>query len=267
MRGFLFAVLVVARSACCADNANEIVLRSLDRDSSNFERLKNYTYEERNEARQYDKSGKLKTTEIEVYEIMMLGGRHYERLISKDDKPLSEKQARKEQEKIDKELERRSNMSPAEKAKREKERAEQRRFLRELPEAFRLRVIGEENVSGNAAWVIQAEPNPGYRPKLPRANLFSKVRAKIWIDKADYQWVKAEAEVIDTISFGLGMLRIAPGGFITFEQTRVNDEVWLPSHITVRADARLALLKKLRGQMDITYSKYQKFQSDSRIVE
>ena len=33
------------------------------------------------------------------------------------------------------------------------------------------------------------------------------------------------------------------------------------------ADARLALLKKLRAEVDIVYSDYKKFQGDAKIVE
>ena len=47
---------------------------------------------------------------------------------------------------------------------------------------------------------------------------------------------------------------------------RVNDEVWLPSRATIRADARVIYLKKLREEMDITYRDYHKFQTDSRMV-
>jgi hypothetical protein len=48
--------------------------------------------------------------------------------------------------------------------------------------------------------------------------------------------------------------------------TRVNDEVWLPVRVNVRADARLVFLKTLHGEIDITYSDYKKFQGDSQIV-
>ena len=47
----------------------------------------------------------------------------------------------------------------------------------------------------------------------------------------------------------------------------MNDEIWLPSSIVVRFEARVALVKKLRGEYDIRYSNYQKFQSDSKIIE
>ncbi len=73
--------------------------------------------------------------------------------------------------------------------------------------------------------------------------------------------------MLNTISVDLGLLRIAPGSSLHFEQTRVNDEIWLPSRMLVRFQARLALIKVLRGEYDIRYSNYRKFQSDSKIVE
>jgi hypothetical protein len=87
------------------------------------------------------------------------------------------------------------------------------------------------------------------------------------VDQADYQWVKAEVEVMQPISFGWGLLRLAPGSILNFDQVRVNEEVWLPAHISVRADARLAYLRNLREELDITYRDYKKFQADSRVVE
>ena len=115
--------------------------------------------------------------------------------------------------------------------------------------------------------MIEAEPKPGYRPVLSEAKVFTKVRSKIWIEKATYRWVKVDAEVLNTLSFGLGLVRVAPGGTVRFEQTRVNDEIWLPSHAVIRGDVRLALIRKLRAEIDINFRDYKKFQSDSRIVE
>jgi hypothetical protein len=105
------------------------------------------------------------------------------------------------------------------------------------------------------------------RPKLPHGDVLTKVRGKIWIDQGEYQWVKVDAEAIAPLSFGLGLLRLAPGGSLHFEQTRVNDEVWLPSKAEIRADARVAYVRKLRAEMDIQYRDYKKFQSDSRVLE
>jgi hypothetical protein len=259
-------VLLLIASAAWAQDANEIIRRSTDRDFRNFESRKNYTYQEHIEFRQYDGKGKLAKTEAETHEVLILEGQPYERLIAKNGKPLSEKDTEKEQNKLDKESEKRQHQSASEKAKLEKERAEDRKYLREFADAFDFQIIGEELVSGKPTWVLSVNPKPGYQAKDSQAKMFAKLKGKIWIDKGEFHWVKAEGEAIDTLSFGLFLFRVSPGATVSFEQTRVNEEVWLPSHITIRADARLALVKKMRAEIDITYSGYKKFQADSKIV-
>ena len=50
------------------------------------------------------------------------------------------------------------------------------------------------------------------------------------------------------------------------EQTRVNDEVWLPKHVTFKVDARVALFKGLNEDGDQTFSDYKKFSASSKII-
>jgi len=250
-----------------AQDPTEIIRRSVDRDAYNFERFKNYTFLERVEERRYGRDAKLSSKDVETYEFMVLGDRPYGKLVQRDDKPLAEKEVRKEQEKLDKESAKRQHESASDRAKQDRDRAEERRYLREVPEAFLLTLQGTELFGGRPVWIIGAEPKPGYKPKIKRAEILTKLRGKIWVDQSDYQWVKAEVEVINPISFGLGLLRLAPGSILNFDQVRVGDEVWLPAHISVRADARVAYLRKLREELDVTYRDYQKFQADSHVVE
>lgn len=261
-----WAIFIFMAIAACAQDANEIIRRATDRDFTNFENRKNYTYQERTEFRQYNGKGKLSKTEIETVEILILEGRPYEKLVAKNDKPLSDKEAAKEQKKLDDEVEKRRRQSAEEKAKLEKERVEEQKYLHEFTEAFDFRIIGEEAVSGKPAWILSVTPKSGYRPKMSEAKMFSKLRGKVWIDKGEYHWVKAEGEAIDTLSFGFFLFRVAPGARVSFEQVRVNGEVWLPAHISVRAEARIAILKKMHAEIDITYREYKKFQADSKIV-
>jgi len=53
---------------------------------------------------------------------------------------------------------------------------------------------------------------------------------------------------------------------LMLEQTRVNDEVWLPKRFTMEASARLLLVKGYHKALDMTFSDYKKFQTDSRVV-
>jgi hypothetical protein len=262
----LFLAGGLITSVAFGQTAAEIIQKSVGRDLNDFDRQKNYTYQERTETRELDSGGAVEKTESETKEVMTLRGQRVSKVIAKNDKPLDEREARKEQERLDHTLERREGMSPTERAKREKEREENRKFIARLPEAFTFTMDHEEKISGKPAWVIAADPNPDFKPTNMQEKIFSKVRGKVWIDKGEYQWVRAEMEVLDTISMGMALFRISPGGSIKFEQTRVNDEVWLPSHTLIRADARLAYVKKIRAEIEINYSGYKKFQSDSKVV-
>ena len=269
-RSIIGVSLLVALSAPAQESAPDpldIVRRSVERDWTDFESRKNYTYQERSEFRQYGRGGAAAKVRSETNEILILGGRPYERLTARDDKPLSAREERREQAKLDNELTKRQHESPAEQARYQKERTEERAFIREIPDAFTFRLVKTDTVSNQPAWVIEAQPKPEYRAVRSQAKDFAKVRATIWIEQATYHWVKVDADVLSTISVDFGLLRVAPGSSMHFEQTRVNDEIWLPSSMLVRFQARLALLKVLRGEYDIRYSDYRKFQSDSKIVE
>lgn len=266
---FLLATLLASAGVAAAQDAAEILRRSIEHDAANVERLKNYTFVEHNEERTYDRSDRLRSRESQTYEILILAGRPWGRLIERNGKPLNAKDGQREQEKLDAELAKRQRDVARDASREPKDRdtIESRRFLREVPQAFTLAMDGVENVAGRPAWVISATPRPGYRPTLPHGDVLTKVRGKIWIDQDEYQWIKVDAEVTAPLSFGLGLFRVAPGGSLHFEQTRVNDEIWLPSKAEIRADARVAYVRKLRAEMDIRYRDYKKFQSESRVLD
>jgi len=239
----------------------------VERDWTDFASRQNYTYQERTEFRKFKGEGKLASSQSETNEILILGGRPYERLIARNDRPLAAREAQKQQEKLDQEAAKRQHESAGARARFEREREEQRAFVREIPDAFTFGLVETGAVSGQPAWVIEAQPKAGYRAIHSRARDLAKVRAKIWIEQATYHWVKVEGEALDTIWSDFGLLRIARGSSLEFEQTRVNDEIWLPSSIVVRFEARVALVKKLRGEFDIRYSNYRKFQSESKVLD
>jgi hypothetical protein len=73
-------------------------------------------------------------------------------------------------------------------------------------------------------------------------------------------------ETLDTISFAGFLLRLSKGSRLTLEQARINNQVWLPKRVLLQGSLRLMLIKGLRGDLEITYHDYKKFQVDSRVV-
>jgi hypothetical protein len=252
------------------DQIRELIRQTSEKDMENDKRQRDYTYIQREEEHKLDGKGEVKNTETKTSEIMEIYGEQIERLIAKDDKPLSDKEAKKEEEKIQKVIDKRKNESESDRKKREekeeKEREQGRQFVREVADAYNFKLVGIDSLSGRDTYVIDGEPRPGYEPHSKEAKILPKFRFRAWIDKDESQWKKLDIQCIDTVSFGLFLARIHKGSRITIEQTRVNDEVWLPQHINVKVDVRVALLKDFNVEDDITYRDYKKFRTDTKIV-
>lgn len=267
----LFLTLLAAGASAQAPDPREIVRRSVEQDRLNFRRANDYSYVQHIEQRELDSQGRVKKTESRTYDVIVLDGEPYEKLIARDGRPLGEAEARREQEKLDRELARRRSRDPEARARRrteaEKRRQQGREFALEIPDAFTFRLSGVESIEGRPVWIIEAEPRPGYRGRAKRADLLTKFRGRLWIDQEDYQWVRVEAETIAPVRFGWILARLDPGAKMLFEQRRVQREVWLPSHAHMQLSARLALVKKLRGEVEVFWRDYRKFQVDSRITD
>ena len=256
--------------ALTEDQIRQMIRQVAEKDQENDKKERDYAYVERDEERTLDGKGHVKSTEIKTYEVMDLYGDQVQRLIAKDDKPLSDQDARKEEKKIQHLMEKRKNESEKDRAKRQekeqKDREEGRKFMGEMADAFNFRLEGIEQLDGRETYVISAEPRPGYHPHSRETGFLPKVRFRAWIDKDELQWKKADIRFIDTVSFGLILARLHKGSRVIIEQARVNDEVWLPQHIEVKVDARLALLMGLNMDLEFTFRDYKKFRSDSKLI-
>ncbi len=261
---------VPATSQLSQDQIRALIRQVADKDIENDKKQSAYTYIRREEEHKLDSDGKVKSSESKTEEIMVLYGEQVERLIAKDDKPLSEKDAAKEEERIQKLTDKRKNETEEEHRKRlekeEKDREDGRKFVGEVADAYNFRLISMENPDGRETYVIDAEPRPDFQPRSKEAKVLPKFRFRVWIDQAESQWVKLDAECIDTVSVGWFLARIHKGSRLLIDQTRINDEVWLPRHVALKVDVRVALLKNFNVETDVTYRDYKKFRTDTKIV-
>jgi hypothetical protein len=241
-----------------------------DKDMENEKRQRDYTYIDREVQNKLDGKGQTKSTEVKTYEVLEIYGAQVQRLIEKDDKPLDTKEAAKEEEKIQKIIDKRKNESGEDRKKRQdkelKEREDGRKFVREVADAYDFKLVGTEQIGGRDAWVIDGEPRPGFEPHMKESKFLSKFHGRVWIDKGDLQLAKMDVEAIDTVSMGWVLARIHKGTRVMLEQTRVNDEVWLPRHVTFKVDARVALFKGFNLDGDQEYRDYRKFRTSAKIV-
>jgi hypothetical protein len=247
----------------------EIMRRAVQKDIFNWEEAKDYTYLERAQQDTLDGNGQVKSSKSETNEILVLYGEPFERLVAKDDKPLSEKEKKRQDDEFEKETRKRENETPQERQKRlqkyEKEREDGRAFVREILDAYTFTLEGIEMLNGRNTWVIDGTPRPGFEGKRRESKMLPKIKPRFWIDQQDYSWTKLRAEFTDTVSIGWVVARLHKGSQFEVQQVRVNDEVWLPQRIDIKLDARVALLKGINANVHVTYKDYRKFRTDTKI--
>jgi len=262
--------LPAAPGSLTPEQMRDLIQKVAANDMENDKRQRDYTYIERDIENSLDGKGNTKSTETKNYEVLNIYGEQVQRLIEKNDKPISEKEAAKEEEKIQKIINKRRNESEKDRQKRDekeaKGRGEGRQFEREISDAYNFTLLGTELVGGREAWMISAEPRPGFVPHMKYANYLSKFHGRIWIDKADVQMSKMDIEALDTVSWGLFLARFHKGSHFMIEQARINDEVWLPRQLDFKINLRLALLKSFNMDAEQTFRDYKKFRTDSKIV-
>jgi hypothetical protein len=243
---------------------------AVEKDIVNWQAAKDYTFTERTQEDKLDDHGEVKSSKVETSEVLVLYGEPFERLVSRDSKPLPPKDQKKQDEEFEKETRKRANETPEQREKRireyEKRRQDERAFVHEVLDAYTFTLAGEEVLNGRKTWVINAEPVVGFQAKHKEAKMLSKIKPRLWIDQQDYTWVKLHGDVLDTMSFGLVIARIHKGTQFDLQQTRVNDEVWLPLSVDVHLDVRIALLKNFNAGVHVTYGDYRKFRTDTKIL-
>ena len=155
---------------------------------------------------------------LEIY------GEPVERLTAKDDKPLSADEAKKEDDKLQKIIDKRKNESEDDRRKRlEKEEKEPRRGSQVCAgDRRRVQLPAGGFRSSRRARCLGAggRASSRLRTQEREAKILGKFKGRVWIDKSEAQWVKLDITAIDTISFGLVLARIHKGTRVLVELTK-----------------------------------------------
>jgi hypothetical protein len=234
-------------------DARALVRQSIQHGAASWKKSFDYSCIKEDIDRQFGSDGKVKSVDDDVYRMVPAGyNTSFELHIKHDGEPVPASDLKDQKAK----LAALEAESPEQKRKRFEKLRSQRSYMAEVPEAFNFKIIGSEDLPTGPAWVIEATPRPGYIPKSRYAHFFASMRGKLWIDKKDLQWVKADAVAMDTVSFGFFIARLSKGSHIVLEQMRLPDDDWVAKSITARAHARLLFFFTKNFEEDITYRDY-----------
>jgi hypothetical protein len=237
-------------------------LRELVRDSLRFldprnNKTSEYTYRFVVDRKQYDSDGAVKSHEIAVGNRSFQDGFPVSRVVEKNGKKLSEEELRKQEEAIRTQVAKEKALTAGEREKRLRKAAEDDGWMKEIADALEYKYTGDESIDGRPAYVLLFSPRPGYSAKNVRARLFEKTNGKLWIDKADRELVKGEAETIAPVNIGFGLLgKIEKGTRFSLQRRRMPEGAWLLDNQMVRFAARIAVFKYMSNEVITRLSDY-----------
>ncbi len=242
----------------------EEVRRNLQSDAALLEQ---YTFTETYSEKRLGGDGSVKKERVETYEVYpsVEPRKLYRRLVARDGRPVSEKELeerdKKHQEKMERREQRRAARSEAERAAREAESQRKERAV--IDEVFLMdefRLTGRELVDGRPTIVVEFAPRPGYKPVTEGGKVIQKFSGRAWVDEADRQLVRLEAQLVENLGVGPARIaRLQKGASAYFVRRKINGEIWLPSE--ARFTGRAKMLLVFGGRLDVIsrYFDYRKF--------
>ena len=237
-------------------NATEIVERSTQETTANWNQTPNYSFVERDAESKHDAAPSIKT-----YQVFQIDGSPYNRLMAVNDRPLSTSEQQTEDRKLRDEIRKRERESEHERAKRVdkylKGRNQDLALLKGMMEAFEFKLIGREVMIGRDCWVFDANPKPGYQPQNREMKVLAGMRGRFWVDQASGNWVKVQAQVFQTVSLAGFFAKVRPGTQFELEQAPIAGGLWAPKHFSTHVTASAFGFINVDSVDDETYSDYQ----------
>lgn len=127
---------------------------------------------------------------------------------------------------------------------------------------YDFRIVEEERIHGNKAYVLEAKPKSGSADGL--------LSARIWIDKKNLQVHKCEIKGIplegyDDVLRDCVLLNISPNVLITYDFGMENQGLLFPESTTIRVSYPIIQTEKpvVKLKADLTYKKYKYFDVDT----
>lgn len=218
-------------------SAAEVVQRSVVNTRADWARAPQFDFTE------HDVIAKHGIRTDQTYQVLMIDGSPYDKTLAIDGQPLSPSAAAEENRKMEREIARRRQQSPAARQKRiadyQKQRHQDHELMEQMVQAFKYQLVSTETVNGHQCFVLSASPDPAYEPPNRETKVLTGMRGKLWIDTQQYQWVKVWAQVFQPVTFGLFIAHVYPGTEFMLEQQPMEGNLWLPSHFTMKVKSRI----------------------------
>jgi hypothetical protein len=241
------------------------LLKDVDANQKKIDDLKkDYACMEQETDQQMDGMGRIKKQSVSLYQVSYIAGHEIDRLIEKDGKPLTPDAQKKEDARVQKEVEH-DEKEAAEREKRPPKKDDNDVTIEDFLRISKFSNPRWERFRGQDVVVFDFGPNPAYKPKKLAEKAIHDLVGVVWIDPKAQDVVRLEARFDNSLKVAGGMLAsLQKGSAFVFEQTPVDHDVWLPSYDEVHFGVKLLMIKTLRADEIDRYYDYKRFQVSTK---
>ena len=202
-----------------------------------------------------------KKTHTDVYQAFYVANTEVLQHISRDGKPLSADDAKKEQERVDKQV---ANLKAGE---NRRARDEVHLSASGLLKVATFSNPRRELINGRSTLVFDYKGDPHAKTTNLGEEIMRQLSGTLWVDERDDAILRLTGRLEENFHVAGGMLvNIRKGSWLDFTQARVNGEIWFPAAFSAHVDGRLLLVKGFNGDMHDTFSDYRKMKTSVTIL-
>jgi hypothetical protein len=202
-----------------------------------------------------------KKTHTDEYQAFYVGNTLVLQHSSRDGKPLSPDDAKKERERIDKLVARLK--SHEDKPSKDEVRLSASALLKLATFTNPRR----ELLNGRPILVFDYKGNPHAEAHSLGDQIMRLLAGTLWVDERDNAILHLTGTLQENFHVGGGLLvNIKKGSSFDFTQSLVHSEIWFPTAFAVHVDGRFLLVKGFNGDLHQTYSDYRKLTTSVTIL-
>jgi hypothetical protein len=234
------------------------LLHSVEANQETLDRAREeYTFRQQQELTFYDKGGKVRRTEERVSNVFFVHGQPIETLISKNGKPLSAGELKKQQDRAVKDA---VKYAAQPYGQRDKDEVSVSRLLAIIRFSNPRRIME----GGRSVIAVDFTGDPHAKTHGRNEDAVKKVQGTVWIDEAAREVTRMHASFDEPMRIGFGLFAtVDAGSHFSFEQALVRNEAWLPTRIDAHFDGKAALFVGFHVALAIRFDQYQKFNAST----
>jgi hypothetical protein len=230
---------------------------------------KNYLYHSVVTEQKVDGHGRIKKTEVTEFDHYWVNGVPVSRKVKKDGKALSAEEIAREDDRIDQEAakahERRGKADAQ--GKETDSRGEQEITVSRLVELGAFTNPRRVQLGGRDTIAVDFAGDPRAKTHNRSEDVIRDMVGTAWIDEQDHVLARVEGRFVSAFKVAGGLVvNIQKDTRFSWDQTKINNEVWLPAHIEGQGTARVLLFFSFNGSLRAVESDYRKFRTSSTIL-